>query len=100
MSDVLFLPLRDATANTFLLEGCACGLPVISTDLPSVRDYFPGEEAVLVQDNQPENYAQVIDDMSMNPAAVSARSAKARERAEMLSWGRVVKHYERLYEER
>ena len=99
ISDVLFLPLRDATANTFLLEGCACGLPVISTDLPSVRFYFPGEEAVLVQDNQPPVFARIIDDMSRNPAAVAARSRKARERAEMLSWRRMVKQYERLYEE-
>ena len=98
--DILFLPLKDATANTFLLEGCACGLPVVSTDLPSVRTYFPGEEAVLIKDNQPEIFAQVIDGMSRNPAEVSVRAVKARERAEMLSWGSMVKYYEQLYEER
>jgi len=35
-SDALFLPLVQSTANNTLLEGIACGLPAVSTDLPSV----------------------------------------------------------------
>jgi glycosyltransferase involved in cell wall biosynthesis len=97
-SDVLFLPLRDATANTFLLEGCACGLPVISTDLPSVRVYFPGEEAALIKDNQPEFFARVITGLTENRRQLALMSARARERAEMLSWQRIVPLYEQLYD--
>ena len=96
--DILFLPLKDATANTFLLEGCACGLPVLSSDLPSLRVYFPGEEAVLVKDNQPDEFARVIKDLSADAQRLRVMSSKARERAETLSWNRIVRHYENLYE--
>lgn len=59
-SDVLFLPLLQSTANNALLEGIACGLPVVSTFLPSVKAYLPGKEAILVSDNDPEQFANTI----------------------------------------
>jgi glycosyltransferase involved in cell wall biosynthesis len=36
-SSVLFIPLRDSTANNVMLEGIACGLPVVASDLPGVK---------------------------------------------------------------
>jgi len=38
-SRLLFLPLIDSTANNSLLEAAACGVPVVTTDLPGVREY-------------------------------------------------------------
>jgi glycosyltransferase involved in cell wall biosynthesis len=95
--DVLFLPMRDATANTFLLEGSACGLPVVSTDLPSIKTYFPGQEAILVKDNDPAAFARVITDLYNNPSRLSRMSKLARKRAMELSWNNICKEYERLY---
>jgi len=95
--DVLFLPLKDATANTFLLEGSACGLPVVSTDIPSIKAYFPGEEAILIKGNDPEAFARVLTDLYNDPGQRDRRSACARERASALSWERIVKEYEKMY---
>ena len=50
-ADILFLPLRQSTANNTLLEGVASGLPVIATDLESIRAYLPNGEAILVSNN-------------------------------------------------
>jgi len=36
---LLFLPLKDSSANNALLEGLSCGVPVVVTDLPGTRDY-------------------------------------------------------------
>ena len=38
-SRLLFLPLIDATANNSLLEASACGVPIVTSDLPTVREY-------------------------------------------------------------
>ncbi len=38
-SRLLFLPLKDCTANNSLLEALACGVPVVTTNLPGIRDY-------------------------------------------------------------
>jgi glycosyltransferase involved in cell wall biosynthesis len=95
--DVLFLPMRDATANTFLLEGSACGLPVISSDLPSVKTYFPGEEAILIKNNDPDAFAGTLSDLYHDPQKLSRMSACARKRALELSWNKICKEYERLY---
>jgi glycosyltransferase involved in cell wall biosynthesis len=94
---VLFLPLRDATANTFLLEGCACGLPIVSSALPSLRTYFPGEEAILVKDNDPQVFARLLLELFRDPQRRSAMSRQARRRALQLSWEKIVPEYERLY---
>jgi glycosyltransferase involved in cell wall biosynthesis len=97
--DVLFLPLKDATANTFLLEGSACGLPVVSTDIPAIKAYFPGEEAILIKSNDPGAFARVLTDLYNDPGQRDRRSACARERASALSWDRIVKEYEKMYRE-
>lgn len=94
----LFLPLRNATANNVLLEGAACGLPVLSSDLPAVRTYFPGEEAVLVKGNDPEAFARTIRTLAGDEARRSRMAAAARARALELSWKTIVKEYERLYQ--
>jgi glycosyltransferase involved in cell wall biosynthesis len=96
-SHVLFLPLKDATANTFLLEGCACGLPIVSTDLPSTHVYFPGEEAILIKDNDPLAFAKALTDLYRDPHKQWWMSQCARERALQFSWKKIVREYERMY---
>jgi glycosyltransferase involved in cell wall biosynthesis len=96
-ANILFLPLMGATANNALLEGIACGLPVISTDLPSVRVYVPGEEAVLIKDNDPDALLAAIVQLLHNPAQVARMGHHARHRAEELSWRKIAPQYEALY---
>ncbi len=98
-SDVLVLPLLASTANNALMEGIACGLPVISTDLSSVRAYVPGREAILIRDNDPGEIADALLYLIKNSAVRLEMGRHARARAEELSWKRVVLEYERLYQE-
>lgn len=96
--DLLFLPLQSATANTFLLEGCACGLPLLTSDLPSTPAYFPGPEARPVMDNDPAEFARLILEIKDKPARRSLMAQNARRRAKELSWQRIVKEYEKTYD--
>ena len=98
-ADVLFLPLLQSTANNALLEGIACGLPVVSTQLPSVKAYVPGAEAELVEGNDADAFVAVLQSLADNPARRAFMGRTARARAEELAWEKVAPEYARLYQE-
>ncbi|MBV6519761.1 MAG: glycosyl transferase family 1 [Candidatus Brocadia sp.] len=96
-ADLLFLPLLQSTANNALLEGIACGLPVVSTYLPSVKAYLPGKEAILIKDNDPKQLADAILHLAHNPWDQRNMAQEARKRAEELDWRNIAPHYEAVY---
>jgi len=96
-SDILFLPLMNSTANNSLLEGIACGLPVVSTRLSSVRSYLSGEEGILVEGSDPERFSQAILFLLNNPAQRAAMARQARKRAEELDWRNIAPQYGAVY---
>ena len=93
----LFLPFKDATANTFLMEGAACGLPVISSRLESIASYFPAGTSYLIKDNNPREFADCVLALEQNPAELAQRSASARNRALELSWRNIAEEYKKIY---
>ena len=97
-ADVLFLPVTSATANNAVLEGIACGLPVVSTDLASLRTYLPGQEAILLGGNDPGQLAEALLKLYHNPHLREEMGLAARQRALQLSWSSVAKQHESLYE--
>jgi glycosyltransferase involved in cell wall biosynthesis/GT2 family glycosyltransferase len=96
-ADILFMPLTKATANNALLEGIACGLPVLSTALPSVQAYLPGPEAILVKDNDPHAFLDAILSLAKCPATRRGMATAARKRAEELDWVHIAPQYEAIY---
>jgi glycosyltransferase involved in cell wall biosynthesis len=98
-SDILLLPLLQSTANNSLLEAIACGLPVLSTALPSVRAYVPGEEAILIENNDPGRFADAILHLAQKPEDRKKMGREARKRAEQLDWHNIARQYEALYSE-
>lgn len=97
-ADVLLLPLTNATANNALLEGLACGLPVVTSDLPAVRTYAPGMEAIRVPANDPGDLADALITLRNDPALATSMRVAARKRAEQLSWQVITPVYDRLYQ--
>jgi glycosyltransferase involved in cell wall biosynthesis len=96
-SDVLLLPLTGATANNALLEGIACGLAVVSTDLPSIRAYLPGDEGLLAKPGDPDGLVDRVLQLRADAGRRAAMSGCARARAEELSWRSQVREYEAIY---
>lgn len=94
---VLLLPLVNGTANNALLEGMACGLPVITTDLPGTRDYAPGEEAMRIAPGDLDGFAGAIESLREDEGDRRRRSAAARGRAESFDWKRIAPLYESAY---
>lgn len=97
-ADIMFLPLIESTANNALLEGIASGLPVVSTDLKSVRSYLPDDIAILVADHQPQSYVDAICELAENSTLRSEMEVRSLKRARELSWRQQVRQYETLYE--
>lgn len=96
-SDILFLPLQYSTANNALLEGIACGLPVVSTYLPSVKAYLNGNESILIKGNDPKQLTEAILYLYLNPSKRRKMAVEARKRAEELDWRKIAPQYEAIY---
>lgn len=93
----LMLPLTDCTANNALLEGMACGLPVLTTDLESVRVYAPGEEALRFAQGDAAGLADAIIALRDSADVRVTMSRAARKRAEELAWPAIAEQYQSLY---
>jgi glycosyltransferase involved in cell wall biosynthesis len=98
-SDLLLLPLTSATANNSLLEGLACGLPIVSTDTPAVRAYVGEGTAALVAGNRPDALADAIVAIREDGDRRAEMGRAARARAETLSWPKRTAALVEIYEE-
>lgn len=98
-ADVLFLPVISATANNAVLEGIACGLPVVTTDLASLRTYLPGQEATLVAGNDPGQLTEALLKLYRNPQLRTEMAEAARRRSLDLSWAKIAREHVSVYQE-
>lgn len=98
-ADILFLPLLEATANNALLEGMASGLPVVATDLSSVRAYLSEGDAILVPPGGAEGFVAALARLRDLPKERVALGIGARARAKGLAWPTHIAAYEVLYRE-
>lgn len=98
-ADALFLPLGGSTANNSVLEALACGLPIVSTDLPAVRTYLGDAESLLLPPGDVEGSLAALERLRADPGLRAALSAASRRRAEALSWPKVAERYDALYQE-
>jgi glycosyltransferase involved in cell wall biosynthesis len=96
-SHLLVFPLIDCTANNSLLEAMACGLPILSTDLPGVRDYVSPECAVLVPKGAADELRDKLLALESDRGKLRAMRAASRRRALDLRWEAVAEVTRRVY---
>jgi glycosyltransferase involved in cell wall biosynthesis len=114
-SDVIFLGWRDHAAlrevyraasvvvlpslveghPNVLLEGMACGVPCVASDVPGTREVV-AEGGVLVPPLDPAALAGAVVDMLAHADRLRALRASARARAAAFSWDAVTARYEAL----
>jgi glycosyltransferase involved in cell wall biosynthesis len=86
------VPLQDTYYNRYLtcpvkaLDFMSHGLPVIGTDLPSVRALLGDAGCYADFDGEPT--AGMIAELLADPARYAAQSGRIRARADMLTWQR------------
>jgi len=66
-SDFFVLPtLQEGYCNA-INEAMACGLPIISSDIPEIRMQVPAEAGILVNPSDTNLLARAIDELACNP---------------------------------
>lgn len=97
-SEILFLPLKNATACNSLLEGLACGLPIVSTDVGGNRFYLEGTENILGPENDNNYYIDAIINLLRNRDSLREMAISSRTKALDLSWEETIKRLNSFYE--
>jgi glycosyltransferase involved in cell wall biosynthesis len=97
-SDLMVLPLTDATANNSILEAMACGVPIVSTELAGVQDYVDSACSVLVPSKDPERLARTILDLRADNDRRQAMRVASRLRAEAFAWARIAERTLEVYD--
>jgi glycosyltransferase involved in cell wall biosynthesis len=92
------LPVRlnKFALSTKLFEYVALGIPVVSSDLPTIRQHFTGEEVRYFEPGNPEALASALVEVFRDPDAASSRAAAARSRYEEYRWPIQAGRYQRL----
>jgi glycosyltransferase involved in cell wall biosynthesis len=98
-ASILVLPLLDSTANNTILEAIACGLPIVTNDVGSIRDYTRRSFADLIPLADTGGFVAAILRLSSNPRERMARGTAARLFAEQhLTWNKIAAQTWEVYE--
>jgi glycosyltransferase involved in cell wall biosynthesis len=97
-SDLLLLPLKDATACNALVEGMACGVPIVVTNVGGVSEYVDASCAALVPQDS-HAMSDVTIELLRQPTIRSGLGLRARERAVTeLDWSQIARELCKVYD--
>ena len=95
----LLLSVENATANNGLLEGIACGLPIIAENIGGIPEYVNHKCSILTEPGKSEPIVQSILNLSTNIFICNTMSNYSRELALQFSWDKIACKTEKIYKE-
>jgi len=96
-ADMLVLPLTDCTANNSLLEGLACGLPIVTTDVGGVRDYVDAACGFIVESGNVEAMSEAVLELTGSERLRGEMGRESRLRARRYDWGQIAESLVGVY---
>lgn len=99
--DLFVLSSRSEGRPNVVIEALAAGIPVISTDLPGVRDLvIHGDTGWLVRQEDAQALAKTLDEACSDPSRRSVMGAAARERMRRDGgWLRAAAEYQSVFDQ-
>lgn len=86
-ASVVCLPTHYESFGMVNVEAMACGTPVVTTNLPGIREYATdGENALLVPPGDVGALATALEDVLSSPTLAARLGESGRETAECYSW--------------
>jgi glycosyltransferase involved in cell wall biosynthesis len=97
-ADIFINTNRIDNMPVSVIEACAMGLPVVSTDVGGIRDLLSdGVSGLLVADDDVQGMAGAILRLVREPGLAKRLSANGRRLAEASSWDQVRAQWEQLF---
>lgn len=84
-ADVFVLPTLAEGCCNAIVEAMACGLPIISSDLPFNHDILDSNNALLIDPNSVEQIAEAIKTVKDDKALQASLAAQSLEKAQSLA---------------
>ena len=86
-ADILVLPSSDEGMSNVILEGIACGLPVIATDISGTNELVKtGENGILIPVNNIDALKEALDNLLNNQDLRTEMGKKSRQIALEYDW--------------
>lgn len=95
-SCIMLYPSLRESFGIPILEGMACGVPVITSTTSSMPE-IAGDAALMIEPSDPVAITHAMERILANPVLAAELSAKGIERAKAFSWDNMVKSYIDLY---
>lgn len=95
-SDVFCFPTLRESFGIVIVEAMSCGLPVVSTDIPVVREITDGK-ALLVRERDSEQVAEAVIKMLADKKLRSKFSRLSLNRSKHFEKKNIMKQYDRFY---
>jgi glycosyltransferase involved in cell wall biosynthesis len=84
---------NNAAVPTKLFEYAFLGVPIVTADLPAIREHFSSEEVRFFRAGDADDLADALRDIAADPDAAQARAAAARRRCEEYRWPISARRY-------
>jgi len=96
-ADLAVIPLTDCVANNALLEAMSCRVPVVVTDIGSIRDYANDTCAAFVPPGDPAALHQAISALRAAPSRREQLAGEARRHIARFDWKVVASRMREAY---
>jgi glycosyltransferase involved in cell wall biosynthesis len=96
-ASLMVMPFDEAVANNAVLEGIACGLPLVVTDVGSTCDYVTSACATLMPLHDSRKMAETVLELLESPEDLDRMSQAAVVQARKFSWPKVVAQLNSIY---